>query len=104
MTHLTYERYPCDSSRMTTTTPAAVIRFITADNAASLGYDDFTTPEWILETQTGEFFANLGITDETDVKGAQKAADYHIGGSGDWVKLPANYGTAYQLILDPELI
>jgi hypothetical protein len=79
----------------------AAIRFINADNAASCGYTgiDYDADYdgdglWVLE-EGDEWSADLPGIAETDLTGAQGAAEEILGYAGTWELLPANYGTAY---------
>lgn len=75
----------------------ATIRFINADNALSLGYEDADYDEdglWVLE-ENGEWSADLRDITETDTSAAKTAAEEILGYAGTWTLLPANYGLAY---------
>jgi len=87
----------------TTTAPAATIRFITVDNADSLGYGDADFDEdgmWVLEDHDGEWLADFRDIDETDIEAAKAAAEDHLSEVGTWRRVVANYGTAYQLLVN----
>jgi hypothetical protein len=81
---------------------AAMIRFITPDNAASLGYEDADYDDdglWVLE-EGGEWSADLRDIDETDTQAAKAAAEDLLGNpSGTWKPIVANYGIAYELLV-----
>ncbi len=88
-------------STTATATATATIRFITADNANSLGYADADYDEdgmWVLERAGDEWIADLPDVDETDVQAAKAAAESILGVTdGEWRSVVSGYGMAYQL-------
>lgn len=77
----------------------ATIRWITEDNAESLGYvpTEYVEPCWVLETGEDEFEADLADIPLTSVDVAQREAEAVLGSPpAFWRELPGNYGTAYE--------
>ena len=82
----------------------ATIRFITADNAAPLGYsptDEFYgAGGWVLEMGVGdEWETDLTADPMADVamREAEHVLTRHgLTGPVDWERLPANYGNAWR--------
>lgn len=81
---------------------AATIRFITPDNANSLGYEDADYDEdgmWVVERAGDEWIADLRDVDETDTSAAKAAAEDIVGiADGNWKPVISGYGVAYQLV------
>lgn len=80
---------------------ATVIRYIGPANAEALGYDadDYAAGGWVLE-QDDEWVEDLNVP-EADVEMAKwtAAEDLELPGERrNWRKLPADYGTAYELV------
>lgn len=80
----------------------AVIRWIDADNADSLGYDEVEYAEgrWVIEDSEGAWSGDLHSIGETAVDTAQAMAEQTLNPRSDrtWRALPSNYGTAYELV------
>jgi hypothetical protein len=76
----------------------ATIRWITQDNAASLGYgpDGYADGCWVLEIQDN-YEADLYDIPLTRVDVAQREAEAVLGSApAFWRELPGSYGTAYE--------
>lgn len=107
-----------------TTTALAVLRWIDDSNAESLGYasSDYPNGAWVLEDAKGEYRQDIVQVDEETalplvegmapamteqeaelaqrlaLDGIDPAEDFDPLHGAKWVALPADYGTAYELV------